>query len=173
VFPDPCTTISTESRFVVFEALPIVFVTKRHFSVAHLGLIYLGIFCSFARCLNLMYSKSCLHRNSLGRCNLRLASKGYGRARGEMGGFPTSREPADWCYDRWATSGDRLFLARLDRRVHSYPLVCSDALDGVYRLRGQLGVRFVLGKPPSPVNQRILISPPELHDGHILVSLFL
>ena len=134
---------------VVFETLPIVFVVRRHFSVAHLGLMYIGMFCAPAERINLNYFQSCLRRDSPGRCNLCLASKERGRARGEMGGFPTSREPANWCYDRWSPSGDRLLLARLDRRVQSYPLVCSDALDNLYWLCGQLGVRLVLGKLPT------------------------
>lgn len=68
-----CAIASAKSRPIVFEALPIVFVAKRHFSVAHLGLIYIGELCTFAGMPQLIHSRSCLHRNSSRGCDLRLA----------------------------------------------------------------------------------------------------
>ena len=46
-YPRTLSTLgSTESRSIVFEALPIVFSTKRGFSAEQLGLIYIGMFCA-------------------------------------------------------------------------------------------------------------------------------
>jgi len=43
----------TETRSIVFEALPIVFSTKRNFSVEQLGLIYIGMLRASAGCSDL------------------------------------------------------------------------------------------------------------------------
>ena len=48
----------TESRSVVFEVLPIVFVEKRHFSVQQLGLIYICMFLASPGYLGLTPSQS-------------------------------------------------------------------------------------------------------------------
>ena len=138
-------SILIESRSVVFEALPIVFITRRQFSAEQFGLMYIGMLRASAGCLNLTPFRSCLCWRSPGWCNLRLALKKYKHFGGEMGGLPTSRSTAYRCYDRWSAPGDRLLLARLDWRVQSYPLVCSDALDRCNRLCGQLDIRFVPG----------------------------
>lgn len=111
------TNVSAESSSVVFEALPVVFVAKRNFSVSHLGLIYAGTFCTSVGRPDLILFRSCRCRYSSRRDNLCLALKGYRRAREEMGGFPTTRAPTIRCYSRWPPSDDRVFLARLDRRV--------------------------------------------------------
>ena len=89
-----------------------------------------------------------------------------------MGGLPASRGTTAWSNSRRSTPSDRLLLARLDRGVQLYPLVCSDALDHSDWLRGQPHVRFITGEllvhsffvgPP-------LIPPPELFDGYVFVS---
>ena len=43
----------TETRSIAFEALPIVFSTKRNFSAEQLGLIYVGMFRASAGCSDL------------------------------------------------------------------------------------------------------------------------
>jgi len=136
----------TGSRSVVFEALPIVFSARRGFSVEQLGLIYIGVFRAFAGRSDLTPIHSCFCRRSPRGCDLRLALKEHERARGEMGGFPTSRGTTTWCYSCRPTPGDRLLLARLDRRIQLYPLVFSDALDHSNWLRGQLDVLFTNGE---------------------------
>ena len=138
--------VSTESRAVVFEALPVVFIEKRGFSFGQLGLIYSGMFRASVGCLDLTSFQSCLWRCSPGGCDLRLGLEENGGARGEMGGIPTSGDKTDRCYSRRPTPGDRLLLARLERRVHQYPLVRPDALDDCDWLRGKPGVRFIHGE---------------------------
>lgn len=163
--------VLTEFCLAVFEALPIIFIVKRQFSVAHLGLIYICMACVSLGRLDLIIFHSCLHWNSTGVCNLYLAFKEHRRPRGEVGGIPTSRVSTGRCYNRRSTFGDRLLLAWLDRGVQPYPLVCSHDLDHFNWLRGQLGVRFVLGKPSIFAGEATtLISSPELHDRHVLVS---
>jgi len=93
-----------------------------------------------------MFFQSRCRRHYPGGRDLCLALKKHSRTRGEMGGFPTSREPTNRCYNCRPAPGDRLFLARLDRGVQSRPLVCSDALDRTNWLWSQLDVRFIAGE---------------------------
>ena len=142
----PFRLTSADSHSQVFEALPVVFVERRNFTYGQLGLVYIGTFRAFVGWRDLKPSRRCLYRPSPGGCNLHLDLEEYEQAREGMGGLPATRGAADRCHDRRAAPGDRLLLARLDRRVQLYPLVCSGALDGCNRLFGKPGIYFVDGE---------------------------